>query len=219
VSVNGTIADLAVSGDGSMYVLETTSRDERAPLIRRFDAGGRELEAVESAERTPTQIRIAPEGPVVLHRPSHQWMPAFVSGAPASPNVQRRNGRMGRSLRSGEEVVVYRQANELRVALVARGVVTRGWRFTSDTPLGEVQLAEPVGAQLVVVVRVYDDTADEFVALVVDGTRLVSRTSVESAEWAEAAPLGRFRLVGRALYRLGSSPAGVFVDRLDLEVR
>jgi hypothetical protein len=146
-------------------------------------------------------------------------MPAFVSGAPAPPTAQRRKGRMGRGVRSGEEVVVFRHANELRVALVASGLVTRGWRLTSDTPLGEVQLVEPVGAQLVVVARVYDGQTDEFAVLVLDRNGLVSRTSVGSAEWAEAAPLGRFRLVGRALYRLGSSPAGVFVDRFDLEVR
>jgi hypothetical protein len=116
-------------------------------------------------------------------------------------------------------VVVLRQGNELRVARVGRGKVTRSWSIRSDTPLGEVQLAEPLGARLVVVVRVYDDDRDEFAVLLLDHNGLASKASLASADWAETAPLGRFRLVGRALYQLGSTAAGIFVDRYDLEVR
>ena len=60
---------------------------------------------------------------------------------------------------------------------------------------------------------------DEFVVLVLDRNGLVERFVVDSAEWAEASALGRFRLVGSSMYRLGSSPAGAFIDRFDLEVR
>ena len=219
LSINGTIADLASDHDGSLYVLETTSRGGRTPLIRRFDDAGRELEAVEAAERSPAQIRLGHDGPVVLQRPSHQWMPATVGGVPASPAVQRSHGRMGRPVRSGGEIIVVRPANELRVATLARGRLTRAWRVTSPSTLGEVQLAEPLGSGLVVVVRLYDDDSDEFAVLVLDRQGLVSRQSLASEDWAEAAPLGRFRLVGRNLYRLGSSPMGVFIDRFELEVR
>lgn len=219
ISVNGTIADMATADDGSIYVLETTSRDGRNPLVRRFDDAGRELEAVETAERSPAQIRLGPDGPLVLQRPSNQWMPAVVSGVPASPAAQRRRGRDARRLRSGDEVVAQRIGNELRVALSTGGSISRSWRITSDTPLGEVQLAEPAGARFVVAVRVYTDTAAEFAVLVLDRNGLRSRTAVAAAEWAEGAPLGRFRLVGGDLFRLGTSPAGVFVDRFDLEVR
>ncbi len=219
LSVSGAIADLALGEDGSMYVMETTSRDGRPPLVRRFDDAGRELEAVESGERGPAQIRIGPDGPIVLQRPSHQWMPVSVDGVAASPSLQRRRGRSGRPLRSGGEVVVLRQANELRVALVTGGRAVRAWSISSTTPLGEVQLAEPFGSQFVVVVRVYDDVSDEFVVLLLDRHGLVSRTTLASADWAESAPLGRFRLVDRTLYRLGSTPEGAFVDRFDLGVR
>jgi hypothetical protein len=220
LAINGSIADLATAGDGSLYVLETTSRDGRAPLVRRFDDAGRELEAIEVAERGPAQIRVGKDGPAVLQRPSHQWMPVFVAGVPASPTAQHLGGSAGRTLPSGTEVVVYRHANELRIALVAGAEVTRSWRLTSETALGEVQLAEPVGgARFVVVARVYDDRTAEFAVLILDRRGLASRTGLEPAEWAEGAPLSRFRLRGRALYRLGSTPAGVFVDRFDLEVR
>jgi hypothetical protein len=47
---------------------------------------------------------------------------------------------------------------------------------------------------------------------------VVQRFSVQPAEWAESAPLARFRLAGSRLYQLGASQAGAFVDRFDLEV-
>jgi hypothetical protein len=97
--------------------------------------------------------------------------------------------------------------------------MTRSWRLTSATPLAEVQLAEPVGQRLVLVVRMYEDDADEFAVLTLDRKGLVGRFTLDSADWAETAPLSRFRLVGRSLYRLGSTPTGAFVDRFDLEVR
>ena len=219
LSVNGAIADLALAGDGSFYVLETTARDGRPPLVRRFDDSGRELETVESAERGPAQIRIGPDGPVVLQRPSHQWMPAALHGVPATPAVQRRRGRVGRPLPSGGEVVVLRDANDARIALIAGERIVRSWTISSATPLGEVQLAEPLGSRFVVVMRVYDDRSDEFVVLLLDRRGLVSRRTLDPADWAESAPLSRFRLVGRTLYRLGSAPGGVFVDRFALEVQ
>jgi hypothetical protein len=43
------------------------------------------------------------------------------------------------------------------------------------------------------------------------------RFAIEPSEWAESAPLARFRLAGSSLYQLGSTPAGVFVDRFDLK--
>lgn len=219
LSIAGTIADLAVANDGSTYVLESTAEPGRNPLVRRFDDAGRELEAIETAERTSSQIRMARDSALVLGHPSHHWMPVTVGGVPASREVQLRHGRAGRSLRTGGEIVLFRHANELRVAMISARSMTGSWRLTSATPLAEVQLAEPIGQRLVLVVRMYDDDVDEFVVLTLDRKGLVDRFTVEAADWAETAPLSRFRLVGRSLYRLGSTSAGAFVDRFDLEVR
>jgi hypothetical protein len=82
-----------------------------------------------------------------------------------------------------------------------------------------VQLADAVGRRLVLVARRFSDTADEFVVLVLDHRGLVQEFSTPSDEWAEGAPLGRFRLVGNRLYRLGTDASGAFVARYDLEVR
>ena len=65
----------------------------------------------------------------------------------------------------------------------------------------------------------YDDDVDEFAVLVLDRKGLADRFTLDAADWAETAPLSRFRLVGTSLYRLGSTAAGAFVDRFDLEVR
>ena len=66
----GTIADIAVGDDGTTYVLESTTEPGRNALVKRFDDTGRELEAIETAERTSSQIRMAPGGPLVLSHPS-----------------------------------------------------------------------------------------------------------------------------------------------------
>ena len=219
LSIAGTVADLAVGSDGSTYVLESTAEPGRNALVRRFDDAGRELEAIETAERTSSQIRMAQDGALVLGHPSHHWMPVTVGGVPASREAQLRHGRAGRSLQSGGEIVLFRRANELRVAMISGRSMTRSWRLMSGTPLAEVQLAEPIGQRLVLVVRMYDDDVDEFVVLTVDRKGLVDRFALDAADWAETAPLSRFRLVGNSLYRLGSTPAGAFVDRFDLEVR
>jgi hypothetical protein len=62
----------------------------------------------------------------------------------------------------------------------------------------------------------YTDVSDEFVALVLGPNGLVREMSIASADWAETAPLSRFRLVGSSLYQLGSTSTGAFVDRYDL---
>ncbi len=219
VAIAGTLADMSLAPDGTIYVLESLSRAGATPLVRRFDSYGRRLGSTEIAERTSAQIRQGPAGALVLQQPSSQWMPIAAGGAPIEPEGQRQRGRSGRPLRDGGEVIVLRRGNEIRVALTAPIGTRRSWRVTSDTALAEVQLAEPIGRRLVLVVRVFTDDEDEFEALVLDDEGIVARFSVDDADWAEAAPLGRFRLVGNSLFQLGSTPAGAFVDRYDLEVR
>jgi SRSO17 transposase len=70
-----------------------------------------------------------------------------------------------------------------------------------------------------VVVRTFTESVDEFRVVVLDQHGIAQQFSVASADWAETAPLSRFRLVGRSLYQLGSNAAGAFVDRYDLGVR
>jgi hypothetical protein len=220
LAINGTLADMSVSDDGTIFVLETTERSADAQLLRTFAANGAARSSLAIGERA-SQVRLGADGlPVVLQQPSGQWTAVTAAnGNVLSPAEQRLSGRSGRPQRDGGEVVVLRRDAEIRVAFVSAKGVRRSWRIASETPVAEVQLAEPLGNRLVVVARVYSDAQDEFVALVLGPAGLERRLALDSADWAEAAPLSRFRLVGSSLFQLGSTPAHVFVDRFDLEVR
>ena len=199
------LADVAAEPDGSIDVL-----DEHDTL-RTYRADGNEKWAQKLVDRTWAKLD---RGPSVLQQPSEQWMPLASDGAPLSRDAQKDAGRTGH-----HGVVVDRVGEgELRVAELRGNAPLRAWRITSETPLGEVQLAEPHGNGLVVVTRAYTDDRDEFVVLVLGGRGLVERFSAVSGSWTETAPLARFRFARGALYRLRTTPAGAFVDRFDLEV-
>lgn len=218
LTVTGGIADMAVEGDGSIDVLEPTG-EGRTPDLLSFDRSGRLRSKTPIEDRTWSQLRAGPQGPEVQQVPSEQWMPTRGGRRWFAPAAQARGGHAGRTLANGNELVVLRTgASEARIAEVAAGRVERAWRITSATPLGEIQLAEPLGSRVVAVVRPYTETQDEFLVLVLGARGLERSFTVDSADWAETAPLARFRLAGSSLYRLGSTPAGAHVDRFDLEV-
>lgn len=217
LAINGTLADMSIGKDGTVYVLESASAHGK-PLLRAFGRDGASQTTSAVAER-PSQIRVGPDGPVVLQSHSAQWMPATRQGRPVGVSTQIKAGDSGRPLHDGRRIVVLRNGNEVRVALVGAAGVQRSWLVRSETPLAEVQLAEPHGTGVVLVTRVFTDDRDEFVLLVLDRRGVVERFSLDSADWAETAPLARFRLRGSSLYQLGSTPDGVFVDRFDLEVK
>jgi hypothetical protein len=219
VAVSGGLADLAVEPDGTVDVLEPPNRETPAPVLRSFGRDGMLEWAQRLSDRTWAKLELGPDGPIVQQQPSEQWLPVAVGGVPLDRVSQAEQGRTGRPHAQGREVVVQRVgAGELRLAETAGKAIVRAWRVTSATPLGEVQLAAPFGSRVVVVVKTYIDERDEFLVLVLDRSGLVRRFALEPAQWAEAAPLARFRLAGSALYQLGSTPKGAFVDRFDLEV-
>ena len=219
LEVSGGLADFALEPGGVIDVLEPPSRVHPAPILRSFRGDGTERWAQRLSDRTWAKLAVGPAGPVVQQQPSEQWLPAAVHGAALGRAAQAGHGRPGRPFAHGREVVVQRVGSaELRLAELVSNVVVRSWRITSATPLGEVQLAEPHGNRLVVVTKTYTDDRSEYVVLVLDRSGIANSFAVESLEWAESAPLARFRLCGSSLYRLGSTRAGLFVDRFDVEV-
>jgi hypothetical protein len=220
LEVTGGLADFALEPDGTMDVLEPPNRTTPAPVLRSFRGDGSPRWGQRLSDRTWAKLAAGPVGPTVQQQPSEQWLPVAEHGAALDRPAQAVRGRPGRSFANGREVVVERVgAGELRLAELVGNSVVRSWRITSATPLGEVQLAEPHGNRLVVVTKMYTDDRSEYVVLVLDRSGVANRFAVESLEWAESAPLARFRLAGSAsLYRLGSTRAGLFVDRFDVEV-
>jgi hypothetical protein len=219
VEVGAGLADFALEPDGTMDVLEPPSRLSPAPVLRSFRGDGTPRWAQRLSDRTWAKLAAGPAGPVVMQQPSEQWLPVSENRAALGRAAQAGQGRPGRPFANGREVVVERVgAGELRLAELAGAAVVRSWRITSATPLGEVQLAEPHGNRLAVVTKTYTDDRAEYVVLVLDRSGIVNSFAVESLEWAESAPLARFRLRGSSLYRLGSTRAGLFVDRFNVEV-
>jgi hypothetical protein len=199
------LADFAAEPEGSFDILDADG------TLHRYRPDGTQKWAQKLAERTWAKLD---RGAEVLQQPSEQWMPVADGGVPLAKGAQARAGRTAhRGLlvdRLGE--------GELRIAEVRGSAPLRGWRITSETPLGEVQLAEAQGNGVVVVTRVYTDDRDAFLVLVLDDHGLAQRYSVASETWTETAPLARFRLARGALYRLRTTPAGAVVDRFDLEM-
>jgi hypothetical protein len=204
------LADLSARGDGSFDVLAADG------LLRRYRSDGTEQWAQKLADRTWVALA---RGPTVLQQPSEQWMPLADGGGPLTRAEQRREAHAAKQLADGRGLIVDRVGDgELRLAEVRGNSPVHSWRITSETPLGEVQLAESHGNGVVVVTRTYTDDRDEFLVLVLGPDGLVQRFSLASASWTETAPLARFRLARGELYRLRTTPAGGFVDRFDLEV-
>jgi hypothetical protein len=207
------LADFAASSDGGFDVLDARG------TLRHYLADGRPKWRQKLAERTWAKLARGRSGPVVLQQPSEQWLPAGEDGAPLSRSEQAHRAHVARELADGRAVLVDRIGEgELRLAELRGGAQARSWRITSETPLGEVQLAESHGNRIVLVLRTYVDDRDEFEVLLLDKGGLADRFAVTSDSWTETAPLARFRLARGGLYRLRTTPAGAFVDRFDLEV-
>lgn len=218
VAVDRGLADLALEPDGTVDVLEPPSAEDHDPLLKSFRPDGSLRWAQQLSDRTWAKLGRGPAGPIVLQDPSEQWLPVADHGKPLDHGAQARAAHAGRPLGDGRELLVERVgADELRIAETAGSSTVRAWRVTSATPIGEVQLAERFGARLLVVVKTYTDDRDEFTVLVLDRSGVAQRFSLAPSQWAEAAPLARFRFAGSSLYQLGSTETGAFVDRYDLE--
>jgi hypothetical protein len=199
------LADFAAEPDGSFDVL-----DERDTL-RRYRSDGTPRWAQKLADRTWAKLG---HGASVLEEPSEQWMPVADDGDPVA-----RGNQMRRAHSAHHNLLVDRVGtDELRIAEVRGNAPLRSWRITSETPLGEIQLAEPHGNGAVVVTHAYTDDRDEFVVIVLGSHRLVQRFSLAAGSWTETAPLARFRVANGALYRFHTTESGAYVDRFDLEV-
>ena len=214
LTVSGGLADLAVELDGTINVLEPPNRTAPAAVLRRFRSDGTLKHVQQLADRTWSKLVLGPAGPLVQEQPSELWMPGAADKA-----SQRRGARPGRALAGGREVLIQRAGEgELRIGELAGQALVRSWRIVSATPLGEVQLAEPLADRILVVVKTFTQTRGEYLVLSLGPRGVGHRFSVDAPQWAESAPLARFRLSGSSLYRLGSSDSAAFVDRFDLEV-
>jgi hypothetical protein len=104
----------------------------------------------------------------------------------------------------------------VKLALVRGERVEHAWVLHGETSFGEVQLAEPYGNGMLVVVRLWDEKHAEFRVLRLAPEGLVESFDVAPAEWAESASLSRFRLHGSTLYQLRSDPSGIEIAKFEI---
>jgi hypothetical protein len=204
--------DLAVGGEGAIYVLDSSG----TPLVRSFTAAGAPIAVTRLAETTADMVRAGPGGPLVHAYPSEMWLPTGAGSPPLAPEQQLAGALPARSVEDGLGVVVRASPGEVKLALVRGDRVVHTWLLHAEASFGEVQLAEPDGDGMVVVVRLWNETRAEFRVLRLAPDGLVESFSVEPAEWAETASLSRFRLHGGSLYQLRSDPSGVEIARFEI---
>ncbi len=205
--------DLAVGGDGTIYVLDA---GRSRPVVRSFRPGGALLAGTPLAEASADMVRVGPSGPLVHAYPSEMWLPTGQGRPPLAPEQQLSGAQAARSVIGKPAVVVSASPAAARFALVQGAHVLRSWLVQSSTSLGEVQLAEPYGDGLLVVLRLWNEKQAEFRVLRLTREGLAGGFSVDRAEWAESASLSRFRLHGSTLYQLRSSPFGVEIALFEI---
>jgi hypothetical protein len=212
IAFTGGEGDLAVGGDGTIYVLDSSAK----PMVRTFTPAGAPIAAGRLAEATADMIRVGPSGPLVHAYPSEMWLPTGPDRPPFARDRQLESARAARDVRGGRGVVVHASASEVKLALVRGDRVEHAWVLRGETSFGEVQLAEPYGDGMLVVVRMWDEKDAEFRVLRLGSQGLVQSFDVAPAEWAESASLSRFRLHGSTLYQLRSDPSGIAIAKFEI---
>jgi hypothetical protein len=212
IEFGGGEGDLAVGADGTIYVLDSSAK----PLIRSFTAAGAPIAAGRLAEPTADMVRIGPGGPLVHSYPSEMWLLTGPGRPPFAPDRQLASARTERPVRGGLGVVVHASPSEVKLGLVRGDRVEHAWVLRGEASFGEVQLAEPYGNGMLVVVRLWDEHHAGFRVLRLSAEGVVRSFDVAPAEWAESASLSRFRLRGSTLYQLRSDPSGIEIARFEI---
>jgi hypothetical protein len=212
IAFSGGEGDLVVDGAGTIHVLDSATK----PIVRAFTAAGAPIASVQLAEPIADMIRVGPSGPLVHSYPSELWLPTGPGRPPFGPGQQLAAAQPARSAVGGLGVVVHASPAEVRLALVRGERVVRAWVLHSASSFGEVQLAEPYGDGMVIVVRLWNEKHAEFRVLRLGPKGLLQSFDVARAEWAESASLSRFRLHGHTLYQLRSDPSGIEIARFEI---
>jgi hypothetical protein len=185
-------------------------------MVRAFTPAGAAIAATPLGEPTADMIRVGPSGPLVHSYPSEMWLATGPGRPPLGPRQQLASAQAARSVGAGLGVVVHASPVEVELALVRGDRVVHAWLLRGESSFGEVQLAEPYGDGMVVVVRLWNEKHAEFRVLRLAPQGLVQSFDVAPAEWAESASLSRFRLHGSTLYQLRSDSTGIEIATFEI---
>ncbi len=208
-------AELAVAPNGSLYVLELSERPPFRRPVRGFDPRGRLTQVVPATiGEIAGSLQWGPGNAAWIESaPSGLWVPVLEDGRPLSLDDQARAGLPGRPLPDGRQLAVWVR-RDVRVAVVDEHGVEQSWRILPARAPATLELAQPMGGELVFVFAAAG-ARSQYDVLVLRGSRVVDAFPLPRQQWVETAG-SAFRLSGSSLYKLGSTPRGVFVDRYDL---
>jgi hypothetical protein len=203
--------DIGAAEDGSSYVL-SGGDESRSVVIRRIGAGGETGDPTIVAPSLLGQIRSKAGSPLVHLLPMDAWLELSSPGT--APTI-------GRPTAQGPQVLSSATDDRVRLATVEGGPVVNPVELRSPYRFGELALAEPDGhGGYVAVVHVATDgpvPADQYQVVAVHGDGSLETFAVANQEFAETAPLSKFRLgPDGAVYQLASGPSGIRIVRYDI---
>ncbi|HEX2266670.1 MAG TPA: hypothetical protein VHI97_00530, partial [Actinomycetota bacterium] len=210
-------ADVSVASDGTAYVLAV--KDDVAE-VRAVSPSGSVQPARPLGEALSAHVRSVGRHAFANLLPSDVWV-----GVPARDEsltaALPRQTFAGAPVHGDAELMRIGTTGGVRLATVSGDGVSDAVEVRSDTPLGEVALAEPDGnGGYWCVVRVWREDpspADQYQVLHISGGEIVESFAVSAEQFADTPPLSRFRLGSDGdLYQLMTSSSGVRILRFDL---
>jgi hypothetical protein len=210
-------ADVAVAGDGTSFVLDSSSD---VAHLREIDSHGGVGPPLAVGEAISSHLRASDSEAYVNLLPLDAWV-RVPKGAEVLPLDPTKDAVIGRPIRSGVELLRVGSGSAIKLAEVSGDAVSHAVEVQSDLPLGEVALAEPDEHggywSVVHVWREQPSPGDQYQVLHIRGGKILRSFAVGGEEYADVSPLSRFRL-GRDghLYQLSTSPYGVRILKFEL---
>jgi hypothetical protein len=200
-------SSLAVGSDGTIYVLEPVDSLHRKPTLRSFRLGGGPPIATTATAGSNPIVRASGKDVFVSQTVAGTWRRVMTAGHAAGGSPTRY-----RLFPDGSKVEIAPSTKPpVNVTLTRANGTRSSWRVSSPTPIAPED-AEPVGNNLVLVLRVSTSKATEYEVLTLGKSGLVNSYSVPDDDYAETALFDDFRLEGATLYHRGSTKKGVYVD-------
>jgi hypothetical protein len=210
-------ADVSVAADGTAYVLEV--RDDVA-VVRAVSPSGGVQPARPLGDALSAHVRTVGPKAYANLLPADVWVPVPDEDETLTATLPTKTFT-GVPVPGDAEFVRIATTRSIRLGTVYGDEVSDPVEVHSETPLGEVALAEPDGqGGYWCVVRVWQETptrADQYQVLRISGGEIVESFAVGAEQFADTPPLSRFRLGSDGdLYQLTTSPSGVRIVRFDL---
>ena len=218
VNVAGDNPYIAIEPDGTIDVLYPSR-----PLygsgtqVHRFHpVGGQPFQRIRIAGDGAS--RIQPLGDdVYAHGYDEQWMPVIVDDQGLTKAQQRQAAAPGQPVPGGRRVTVKLvDESEMRVSLLSGKATLGSWVVHSDTWLGAIHMAEPLGKDLIVVVTQWTNTDRQYRILRLTAQGVALNLDVPDGRYAEMAAYSVFRLAGHYVYQALPTPDAYSIVRYDV---